>query len=225
MVLAGTMVDSLYQFGETQILAEQTGPTWYWCIKHGDLNWIDSLQKLEGPWSAPGCNPGTIELFRLAILSDTVFCWNEPVLLEVSGENIQWYADPNLDTLLATGNTFSPQVSSKDTFYITQTHYSTESPAIRISVRINTKCTISSLNTRHQVPCTLHPNPALGYFSIESPKAAIQSVELYDLTGRRLPVELQLERHEAKVRYRYQGLAIAQVLTDRGGWTQKVLLE
>ncbi|MEM7657886.1 MAG: LamG domain-containing protein [Bacteroidota bacterium] len=72
---------------------------------------------------------------------------------------------------------------------------------------------------------SLFPNPAPGAFTLNSPEATLQSIELYDLTSRRLPAEIRLERHEAKVRCRYQGLVIAQVLTDRGVWTQKVWLE
>ena len=72
---------------------------------------------------------------------------------------------------------------------------------------------------------SLSPNPAPGAFSLTSPTAAIQSIELYDLTGRRLPAEISHDRHEAQVRSRYRGLALVKVQTEQGMWVQKVRME
>ncbi|MEM7654929.1 MAG: T9SS type A sorting domain-containing protein [Bacteroidota bacterium] len=71
----------------------------------------------------------------------------------------------------------------------------------------------------------LHPNPAPGAFTLISPEAALQSIELYDLTGRRLPAEILPDRHEAAVRCRYRGIVLVQVQTEQGVWTKKVLME
>lgn len=71
----------------------------------------------------------------------------------------------------------------------------------------------------------LYPNPAPGGFTLRSPQAAIQSLTLYDLTGRRLPAEISHDRHEAQVRSSYRGLVIVKVQTDRGMWVQKVRME
>jgi hypothetical protein len=71
----------------------------------------------------------------------------------------------------------------------------------------------------------LSPNPAPGAFTLRSPKATIQSLTLYDLTGRRIPAEVIHDRHEAQVRSSYRGLAIVKVQTDQGMWVQKVRME
>jgi hypothetical protein len=72
---------------------------------------------------------------------------------------------------------------------------------------------------------TLYPNPAPGAFTLRSPQANIQSLSLYDLTGRCLPAEIRYDRHEAQVRSSYRGLAIVKVQTDQGIWVQKVQME
>ena len=76
-----------------------------------------------------------------------------------------------------------------------------------------------------KISLSIAPNPAPGAFSLTSPTAAIQSIELYDLTGRRLPAEISHDRHEAQVRSRYRGLALVKVLTEQGMWVQKVRME
>jgi hypothetical protein len=71
----------------------------------------------------------------------------------------------------------------------------------------------------------LAPNPAPGAFTLRSPRAAIESLALYDLRGRRLPAAISCNRHEAQVRSSYRGLAIIRVQTDQGSWMQQVSLE
>ncbi|RMG56351.1 MAG: T9SS C-terminal target domain-containing protein [Bacteroidetes bacterium] len=60
---------------------------------------------------------------------------------------------------------------------------------------------------------------------IRTSEAAIQSLALYDLTGRRFPAEISHDRHEVQVRSSYRGLAIVKVQTDQGIWVQKVRME
>ncbi|GAB4404907.1 MAG: hypothetical protein OHK0039_05480 [Bacteroidia bacterium] len=71
----------------------------------------------------------------------------------------------------------------------------------------------------------LSPNPAPGAFTLHSPQAAIESLALYDLRGRRLPADISHHRHEAQVRSSYRGLAFVWVQTSQGVWMQKVRLE
>ena len=137
MSLTGSFDGVEFEFQETGILDQLTGSTWYWCIKNGDLVYDENTQTLQGPWQSPGCNPGTIELYRLGVLSDTVFCLGESVDLEVSGQDVRWYSDEGLTNLVATGNSFTPTISSTTTYYVTQTHYGTESPFIPIHVVIS----------------------------------------------------------------------------------------
>ena len=72
---------------------------------------------------------------------------------------------------------------------------------------------------------SLSPNPAPGAFTLSSPQAAIESIALYDLTGRELSAEVSLDRHEAQVRSAYRGLVIVKVQTERGSWVGKVRME
>ena len=137
MLLTGTFDGSNFQFQEMEIIDELTGSAWAWCIKSGDLLYDDNLQKLEGPWLPLGCSPDTIEIYRLVILSDTVFCAGDAIELEVTGQNVKWYSDEALNDLVATGNVFSPIIDASTTYYITQTHYDTESPAVPVHVTIS----------------------------------------------------------------------------------------
>lgn len=76
-----------------------------------------------------------------------------------------------------------------------------------------------------QSTITLYPNPAAGAFVLRSPQASIQSLDLYDLTGRRLPAAIEHTRHEAHISSQYRGLSIVKVQTDEGMWIQRVLLK
>lgn len=72
---------------------------------------------------------------------------------------------------------------------------------------------------------TLFPNPARGTFVIRSIQATIKSINLYDLTGRRLPAEISLRSNEAQVNSVYRGLFIIKVQTEEGTWAGKVFME
>lgn len=134
--LGGNFDGNTFEFQEIQIIEEVTGD-FFWCIKDGDLIYDDNLQQLKGPWKSPGCSPGTIELYRLAVLSDSIFCQNDLVDLEVSGQNVKWYSDANLNNLIETGNSFSPTNPSTTTYFVTQTHYDTESPPVAINIYVD----------------------------------------------------------------------------------------
>lgn len=79
---------------------------------------------------------GKVELYRIVLKSGTKFCKGSPINLRVTGKNIKWYDTDKKGKLLATGNTFAPQISQTTTFYITQTLYNSESPTIPIKVDI-----------------------------------------------------------------------------------------
>ena len=146
MSLTGTFDGSNFQFQEMEVIEELTGSAWAWCIKSGNLLYDGNLQKLEGPWLPLGCSPDTIEIYRLAVLSDTVFCAGAAIELEVTGQNIKWYSDEALNDLVATGNVFSPIIDASTTYYVTQTHYDTESPAVPINVIVSDPA-ITNTNT------------------------------------------------------------------------------
>lgn len=137
MSLTGQFDGSLFTFQEQAILDQNPNPAAYWCIKNGELLYDQVQQTLEGPWYAPGCYPGTVELHRLALASDTIFCLGDVVRLEVTGIGIRWYADSTLQDLLASGNVFFPNITATTVFYVTQTHYGTESPAFPVRAVIS----------------------------------------------------------------------------------------
>ena len=85
--------------------------------------------------------------------------------------------------------------------------------------------TLTSIADAWMGTLTVAPNPAPGAFTLSSPQAAIESVALYDLTGRALSAEVSLDRHEAQVRSDYRGLLIVRVQTERGSWVGKVRME
>lgn len=82
------------------------------------------------------CCESTSYLRRLTFLSDTILCKGELVELEARGENVKWYADNNLDTLLGSGNTIEVLINEPTSFYLTQTFLGEESPAVRFEVDV-----------------------------------------------------------------------------------------
>lgn len=79
---------------------------------------------------------GKVELYRIVLKSGSQYCKGTPVDLVVTGKNIKWYASSTLTNPIAKGNTFSPKITKTTTFYITQTLYQNESPAVPITVEI-----------------------------------------------------------------------------------------
>lgn len=76
------------------------------------------------------------------IASNTSICYGEPIPeLTAIGENIQWFADVNQDTLLISGNTFIPNAIEPGTYnyYLTQNINNCSSPAETVSLIINSK--------------------------------------------------------------------------------------
>lgn len=157
MSFTGNLVDTLLSYQETAILSQLTYGFWFWCLKEASLSYDSLTQMLSGPWQAPGCNPGTIEMYRLST-SDTLFCSGQSVTVNVTGQNIKWYNNASLDTLLWAGNMFNPTISSTTTYYVTQTHYSTESPALPITIKI-VNCTGFD-KMQNEIFLTISPNPA-----------------------------------------------------------------
>lgn len=140
--LTGSFISNVFNF-QTQIIAQLPPPGYYWCTPIGQLTYNSVSETLVGPWSAPTCSPGTIELWRLKVVSNTVFCSGQAIKLEVTGQNIKWYNDATLSKVIAVGNTFSPATGTTTTYYVTQTHYNTESPAVPITVTINSKSVLT----------------------------------------------------------------------------------
>ena len=83
----------------------------------------------------------------------------------------------------------------------------------------------TNISTPHSAEILIAPNPASGSFILQSPKASIESIALFDLSGRSLPAEVSYNGYEAQVRSGYRGLVIVKVQTDQGIQVQRVVLE
>ncbi|MEM7372448.1 MAG: T9SS type A sorting domain-containing protein [Bacteroidota bacterium] len=138
--LFGTLTDSVFHFNQTTIISEIPPSGGGWCILFGDLVYDSIENTLQGPWDSNtnGCTVlGTIKLWNLSLLSDTVFCQGEEIRLEVGGNNVTWYNDQNLGFPVAVGNTYIPTISTTTTYYLTQTHSGVESPSYPITIHIS----------------------------------------------------------------------------------------
>lgn len=149
----GTVSNNILSFQDTEITDYQAPSGSGWCIKYGDLTFDPALEKLSGrAQGLNGCPPFDIELYRLTIKADTLHCTPQAVPILTTGQNIRWYADMNKQTLLGSGNTFTPFVYQTTTYYVTQTIYDTESPVVPYTIHINT--TAANTYTQNRTICT-----------------------------------------------------------------------
>jgi hypothetical protein len=139
--ISGKVTGTSVTFGE----ADPTGSTtvkdvcfWQGKLTHNpvDESLTGTYENITNATTCTVSEGGTVELYRIVLKSGNKFCKGSPVNLLVTGKNIRWYSSAAKTNLLATGNTFSPQLSQTTTFYITQTLYKNESPAVPITVDI-----------------------------------------------------------------------------------------
>ena len=138
----GTVTATTVKFNEA---ADQSGSrdtplTCFWSV---DLKYDPVEESLKGTYAAiqnpPYCTEeggGKVELYRIVLKSGNKYCKGQPVNLTITGKNIRWYDSANKSRMLAQGNNFKPNISQTTTFYVTQTLYNTESPAIPIKIEI-----------------------------------------------------------------------------------------
>ena len=67
-------LNNIFTFQETKIDSQVIVGSFFWCLANGTLVYDNIQEKIYGSWSANWCTPGTIELWRLKVVSDTVFC-------------------------------------------------------------------------------------------------------------------------------------------------------
>ncbi|MEM7372449.1 MAG: T9SS type A sorting domain-containing protein [Bacteroidota bacterium] len=79
--------------------------------------------------------------------------------------------------------------------------------------------------TTSEIILSVFPNPSSGRLIIESPEASIQSIRLFDFTGRELPSSIELHRHSATVRTNYSGLSLVTIQTTKGSVVKKIVFE
>jgi gliding motility-associated-like protein len=110
-----------------------------WCVGSGNFTLDRSSGKFNGVIDFTNCPfKGQTELFRLELTSDKSYCSMETADLHVTGSNVKWYADQRKSNLLAEGNSYRTTLTESTVFYVTQTHYDTESPVLPIEIAIKT---------------------------------------------------------------------------------------
>jgi hypothetical protein len=62
--VSGQIQNGLFDFTEVTII-RQNSSGFTWCLKTGGLTIFQNGAFLGGPWTAPGCNPGTIAIYRV----------------------------------------------------------------------------------------------------------------------------------------------------------------
>ena len=109
----------------------------YWCTGAVSFTYYPDEEKILGIATYSNCDwQGNFELYRLALKSPRTYCKGQAINLVITGKNVSWYLDKDKKTLLSQGNTFSPNLTQTTTFYVTQTNYETESPAVPITIEI-----------------------------------------------------------------------------------------
>ena len=134
----GTIQNNLLQITTGNILRANPPPPGTWCYLGNGTFVYDPVElSLKGALTYSNCPlTGNFEVYLLKLKTKNRFCKDEKINLEVSGKNIKWYQDENKTKLLGTGNFFEPSISQTTTFYVTQTHYNTESPVAPIKIEI-----------------------------------------------------------------------------------------
>lgn len=69
---------------------------------------------------------------------------------------------------------------------------------------------------------TIYPNPTQGNLTVSCHQSRVEAVELYDLTGRLLKTDWQLQGSKAQLATDFKGMAILKVRTEKGIATHKV---
>lgn len=138
-----------------------------WCVGEGNFSLDPEERKFSGVIDFSNCPfRGQTELFRLELVSENIFCKSEMAQLEVTGSNVKWYADENKTRLLNQGNRFSVQLEANTVFYVTQTHYNTESPVLPV--------TVSVMDVNFEALTEVACDSSTGRISLET---AIQGIE------------------------------------------------
>jgi gliding motility-associated-like protein len=147
--LTGTFSNDTFRYVISGIISQvKPSPTSSWCnYGTGVLIYDAANETLKGNTLSPTCGTGlkgSAELWRLKVLSDTVFCEGSPVNLRVSGKDVKWFSNFPAVTQLQLGNNYSPALTNSTQLFVTQTHYNTQSPALAVNVTIK-KRTFSNI--------------------------------------------------------------------------------
>ena len=85
----------------------------------------------------------------------------------------------------------------------------------------------SSIDNLDAGEALIYPNPAYGHVNIKSSLGVIESVELFNLEGKKLPssfIELH-DKHWLMELHQLSGTYYIEIITDRGALRQKIIVE
>ena len=140
--ISGQVNGSTVQFSES----DQNGNTavknlcyWRGTVTYNpvDESLIGTYESITNGTTCKSTSGGKVELYRIVLKSGDRYCSGNPISLVVTGKDIRWYSSAAKINLLATGNRYSPKITQTTTFYITQTLYKNESPAVPITVTVS----------------------------------------------------------------------------------------
>ncbi|TGE28739.1 OmpA family protein [Hymenobacter metallicola] len=118
-----------------------TTPFSYWCEGSITFTYDPTQEKLTGKATYKpigDCDQGTFTLYRVKLKSAATVAAGAETTLRVSGRNVLWFADAELQKPVATGNTFRTRLSKTTTFYLTQSYYPTrQSPVTPITIQVS----------------------------------------------------------------------------------------
>lgn len=139
--MQGTRTDNGATLTHVRKLSETGKTPWsYWCDGAITLTYDPSQEKLTGSATyrpVGDCDVGTFTLYRIKLKSAERVPANTETTLRVSGQEVRWYADPELKRQVATGNTYRTRLSGSTTFYLTQGYFATsQSPVVPITITV-----------------------------------------------------------------------------------------
>ncbi|MEL5994844.1 OmpA family protein [Hymenobacter segetis] len=116
-------------------------PTSYWCDGSITFTYDPALEKLTGHATyrpVGDCSVGTFTFYRVKLKSPATVPAGTESTIRVSGRNVLWFADAELQQPLAAGNTYRTKLSKTTTFYLKQAYYPTEqSPVVPITIQVS----------------------------------------------------------------------------------------
>ena len=128
---------------EHQQKLNETGRTLtsYWCDGSITFTYDPTLEKLTGHATyrpVGDCSVGTFTFYRIRLKSPATVPAGTESTVRVSGRNVLWYADAELQQPLTAGNTYRTKLSKTTTFYLKQGYYPTEqSPVVPITIQVS----------------------------------------------------------------------------------------
>ncbi len=141
-VTNGTTQNNAGSFDLTDILDENKPDGTTWCTGTFKFTFSPGEEKIQGTiaYTNGVCAglEGVFELYRITFKSPSKYCREATPELLVTGKDVKWYADERKQQQLATGNTYTPPaLQATTTFYVTQTYYGTETPAVPFTVEVS----------------------------------------------------------------------------------------